>query len=63
MKDKRKVEIDFLYLDLEQCTRCKGTEANANSDYRGTRLHNTGLLGVCSLAVGPNCSTRTNRVL
>jgi hypothetical protein len=24
----RKVEIDFLYLDLEVCDRCKGTEAN-----------------------------------
>ncbi len=26
--DKKKVEIDFLYLDLEVCTRCKGTDAN-----------------------------------
>ncbi len=24
----KKVEIDFLYLDLEVCTRCKGTDAN-----------------------------------
>lgn len=26
--DKKKVEIDFLFLDLEVCTRCKGTDAN-----------------------------------
>jgi hypothetical protein len=24
----KKVEIDFMYLDLETCTRCKGTDAN-----------------------------------
>jgi len=25
---KRKIEIDFLYLDNEVCARCRGTEAN-----------------------------------
>ena len=25
---KRKIEIDFLYLDLSACTRCKGTDAS-----------------------------------
>jgi hypothetical protein len=24
----KKVEIDFMYIDLETCTRCKGTDAN-----------------------------------
>ncbi|HAM33835.1 MAG TPA: ferredoxin [Deltaproteobacteria bacterium] len=26
--ETKKVEIDFMYLDLETCTRCKGTDAN-----------------------------------
>jgi len=25
---RRTVTIDFLYLDLEVCTRCRGTDAN-----------------------------------
>lgn len=24
----RKIEIDFMYIDLETCTRCRGTDAN-----------------------------------
>jgi hypothetical protein len=24
----KRVEIDFMYLDLDVCTRCKGTDAN-----------------------------------
>jgi hypothetical protein len=33
-RSTRKVEIEFLYLDLDACTRCKGTDANL-----GTALH------------------------
>ncbi|MGW8271934.1 MAG: DUF2703 domain-containing protein [Thermodesulfovibrionales bacterium] len=28
---QRKVEIDFLYLDLRACTRCKGTDASLDA--------------------------------
>lgn len=27
-KLNRKIEIDFMYIDLETCTRCRGTDAN-----------------------------------
>ena len=30
-RERRKVEIDFLYLDLNVCTRCKGTDANLDA--------------------------------
>ena len=26
-KEKRKITIDFLYLDLSVCTRCQGTDS------------------------------------
>ena len=41
---RRELVIDFLYLDLETCTRCRGTDANleeaylAYADLRGARL-------------------------
>lgn len=25
---RRQLQIDFLYLDLDVCTRCRGTDAN-----------------------------------
>ncbi len=27
-RESKRVEIDFLFLDLDVCTRCKGTDAN-----------------------------------
>jgi Domain of unknown function (DUF2703) len=31
---EKRVEIEFLYLDLEVCTRCKGTDANLETTLR-----------------------------
>ena len=31
---EKKVEIEFLYLDLDVCTRCKGTDANLETALR-----------------------------
>ena len=28
MSENKRIEIDFLYVDIESCTRCKGTDAN-----------------------------------
>lgn len=30
-RERRRVEIDFLYLDLNVCTRCKGTDASLDA--------------------------------
>jgi Domain of unknown function (DUF2703) len=35
---RRKVEIDFLYLDLEVCTRCRRTDANLESAVRTAEM-------------------------
>jgi hypothetical protein len=31
MSENKRIEIDFLYVDIESCTRCKGTDANLTS--------------------------------
>jgi hypothetical protein len=28
MSENKRIEIDFMYVDIESCTRCKGTESN-----------------------------------
>jgi Domain of unknown function (DUF2703) len=42
--DKKRVAIDFLYLDLEVCERCKGTDANLEAALAtvGTLLESAG---------------------
>ncbi len=43
----KKVEIDFMYLDLEVCTRCKGTDANLETAIQAIR----GVLGSAGIDV------------
>ena len=31
---EKQIEIEFLYLDLDVCTRCKGTDANLETALR-----------------------------
>jgi len=31
---EKRIEIEFLYLDLDDCTRCKGTDANLETALR-----------------------------
>src|ERR1700683_324011 len=47
---EKQVEIEFLYLDLDVCTRCKGTDANLETALR--------ILQEVLRASGTNVSTR-----